>query len=74
MYKASVGFHRLGILVGTISVIGWVTYVAIASDGFTSVNPVGWVAIPTVGLAFFAFGYGIIVGIHWVKSGFQNGD
>lgn len=72
MYKASAGFHRLGILVGSLAALCWLTYVMIDSNGFSGIQPKGWVMIPLVSIAIFLLGYGAIVGIHWVKVGFQK--
>lgn len=72
MYKPSAGFHRLGILIGFTGVASWITYVGIASNGFSTVQPAGWPAIPVISLIIFIGIYLTVVGIHWVQSGFKS--
>lgn len=70
MYKTSAGFHRLGILVGSLATFCLLAYIMIDSNGFTGIHLKGWIVILLVSTAIFLLGYGVIAGIHWVTVGF----
>lgn len=72
MYQKSQGFHRLGIVFGTIVSLCWVIYVANASYGFTHLHAQGLSLFLFLLPVFFLFGYGLSMCIYWVKRGFQN--
>ena len=48
MTKRSKGVRRIVLLFSMLFVIGWISWFAIASDGFSQVKPVGWVIFALV--------------------------
>jgi drug/metabolite transporter (DMT)-like permease len=68
------GMKRLGIVLGVLASACWVIYVAVVSNGFTAIRPLGWVifvfGIPeSFGVAFLA-----TWGVDWVVAGFRAGS
>jgi len=73
MQMTSEGMRRLGILLGALASVAWIIYIAVLSNGFTDVKPLGWliffVGIPvSFGIMFL-----VICGIDWVIAGFRAG-
>jgi uncharacterized membrane protein required for colicin V production len=42
MQMTSEGMRRLGILLGALASVAWIIYIAVLSNGFTDVKPLGW--------------------------------
>jgi len=72
MTKRSKGVRRIVLLFSMLFVIGWISWFAIASDGFSQVKPVAWVVF-AVGLFIAYFIPQLICkAAYWVIDGFKK--
>lgn len=72
MTKQSEGVRRIVLIISVLSVIGWILWVAVKSDGFSEVKPVGWL-IFTGGLVIAFFIPQLICrSSYWVIVGFKK--
>jgi hypothetical protein len=69
----SEGMRRLGIVVGIVAMLGWIIIFMVGSEGFTRIEPLGWVIFLIGVLVCFGLGLGLIWAIDWVISGFRQG-
>lgn len=72
MVKRSEGIKRITLIISVLSVIGWISYVGIASNGFSQVHPLGWL-IFAGGLFIACFIPQLICkAVYWVIDGFKK--
>ena len=68
------GMKRLGIVLGVLASVAWIISIALISNGFIQVQPLGW-AIFIVGIpASFGATFLLIWSIDWVIAGFHVGS
>lgn len=72
MIKRSEGIKRVTLIISVVSVIGWISYVGVASNGFSQVKPIGWLIF--VGGLFIAYFVPQLIckTIYWVIDGFKE--
>lgn len=74
MHRPSEGMRRLGIVFGVVGALAWIIYVAVVSEGFSQIQPRGWV-IFLVGVPFFfVLCFVVIWMVDWVIAGFRMGS
>lgn len=72
MQMSSEGMRRLGIALGVLASVAWIIYAVVETNGFTQLDPRGWliffVGIPvSFGIIFL-----VIWAVDWVITGFRN--
>jgi len=72
MVKRSEGIKRITLIISVLSVIGWVSYVGVASNGFSQVRLIGWLIF--VGGLFIACFIPQLIckAVYWVIDGFKE--
>jgi len=73
MQMTSEGMKRLGIVLGVLASVAWIISIAVLSNGFAHVEPLGWfiffLGIPvSFGIMFL-----VVWGVDWVIAGFRTG-
>jgi hypothetical protein len=73
MQMTSEGMKRLGVALGVLASVAWVISIAVLSNGFAQVKPLGWfiffLGIPvSFGIMFL-----VVWGVDWVIAGFRTG-
>ena len=73
MQMTSEGMKRLGKVLGALASVAWIISIAVLSNGFPHVQPLGWfiffLGIPvSFGIMFL-----VVRGVDWVIAGFRSG-
>ena len=73
MAHRSEGVKRILFLLSILSVISWIAFIGVESDGFSTVNPIGWLIL--VGTSIAAYFAPQLIGkiTYWVVDGFRKG-
>ena len=72
MVKRSKGIKRITLIISVLSAIGWISFVGIASKGFFTVQPSGWLIVAG-GLFVACFIPQVICKVvYWVIDGFKE--
>jgi hypothetical protein len=72
LQEMTLGMKRLGLFLGVVVALSWLTYVGVASRGFTSIRPAGWLIVFTGVPVSFGAMFLFVWGIDWVITGFRN--
>lgn len=72
MAKRSEGIRRIVLTLSVVTPICWIVFLAIESDGFAHVPPIGWLII--VGGAIIAYFIPKLICIvtYWILDGFRK--
>jgi hypothetical protein len=72
MIKRSEGIKRITLIISVLSVIGWISYVGVASNGFSQVQPLGWLIF--AGGSFIAYFIPQLIckAVYWIIDGFKE--
>ena len=72
MVKRSEGVKRITLIMSVLSVIAWISYVGVASNGFSQVQPQGWLIF--VGGLFIVYFIPQLIckAGYWVIDGFEK--
>ena len=72
MVKRSEGIKRITLIISVLSVIGCLSYVGVASNGFSQVKPIGWLIF--AGGLFIAYFIPQLIckAVYWVIDGFKK--
>ena len=68
MYKASTGFRRLGVFLGSVVSVGWLIFIIVTGHIHSS----DWIPIIIFAIVIFFLTYLLVVGVDWVISGFRK--
>lgn len=73
MQMTSEGMRRLSVVVSVLASVAWIISIAVVSEGFAHVQPLGWLiffaGIPASFIAMFL----LILGVDWIIAGFRTG-
>jgi uncharacterized membrane protein len=72
MVKRSEGVKRITLIASILSVIGWISYVALVSDGFSQIKPIGWLLLPVGSVIAYFIPQLIYKTVYWVIDGFNE--
>ena len=72
MAKRSEGVKRIVLVLSVLSVIGWILWVGIASNGFSQVKLVGWLVLAGGLVIAYLIPQLICKVIYWVIDGFKK--
>jgi len=75
MAQRSEGVRRILFLLSVLSVIGWISFLGVMSDGFSTVKPIGWLGwLILVGTSVAAYLTPQLIGklTYWVIDGFKK--
>ena len=72
MVKKSKGIKRITLIISALAVIGWISFVVIASKKFSEITPLGWLIL--VGGLFIAYFIPQLIckAVYWVIDGFEE--
>jgi hypothetical protein len=68
----SEGMRRLAIVCGVIGAITWLVFIGKVSNGFSEVQPVGWLILVLGVPVSFALGFVVVWAVDWVMAGFVS--
>jgi hypothetical protein len=73
MQMTSEGMKRLGIALWVLASVAWIISIAILSNGFVQVKPLGWLIFFLGIPVFFGIMFLVVWGVDWVIAGFRTG-
>jgi hypothetical protein len=73
MQMTSEGMKRLGIALGVLASVAWIISIAVLSNGFTHVKPLGWLIFSLGIPVSFGIMFLVVWGVDWVIAGFRAG-
>ena len=72
MANCSLGVRRIVLVLSVLSVIGWVLWVGIESDGFSQVKPIGWLIFAGGMVIAYLLPQLLCKVTYWVIDGFKK--
>lgn len=72
MVKRSEGIKRITLIISVLSVIGWISYVGVASKGFSQVRLLGWIVLSVGSFVAYFIPQLICKAVYWVIDGFKE--
>jgi len=72
MAKRSEGVKRIVLVLSILSVIGWILWIAIDSDGFSRFQPVHWLIFVCGLIIAYLIPQLICKSTYWIQDGFKK--